>query len=315
MSNSQDLVSAAAVTAPTVTPAIDAPKAADAKGVCSKSGWSGKCAGGKCAGGKCCCCGWKWAPVALIAGAALGGVAICGASYLYKKYVSPTKKKPTKSIGLTPELHDYLVSVSCRQNQLLKELEAETHQSCARATMCSPLDSASLLQMLVHVTHAKKVIEVGVFTGFTTLALALALPDDGKVIACDIDEKWPNTIGKKYWQRANVAHKIDLKIAPATETLDRLLDQKDEIGTYDLAFIDADKDNYDSYYERSLKLLRRGGIIAVDNTLWSGRVLDPRDSTPPTEAIRKFNKKVFEDQRVHICMVPTSDGITICFKI
>ena len=155
-------------------------------------------------------------------------------------------------------------------------------------------------------------MEVGTFTGYSALAVALALPEDGRLVACDVSEEW-TAIGRRYWEEAGVAHKIDLRLAPALETLDRLL-AEGHAGTFDFVFIDADKEGYDAYYERALVLLRTGGLIALDNTLWEGKVLDAAVTDPDTEAIRALNTKLTGDERVTLSLVPVGDGLTLARK-
>jgi caffeoyl-CoA O-methyltransferase len=174
-------------------------------------------------------------------------------------------------------------------------------------------EQGQFMQMLVLLLGAIKTLEVGVFTGYSSLAVALAMPDHGRVIACDIDEEWTG-IAQKYWKEAGVAQKIDLRIAPALKTLDTLLAEGEQ-ATFDFAFIDADKANYDKYYERALKLLRSGGLIAVDNVLWHGRVVDPSVNDEDTMAIRKLNEKLYADDRVDLSMLPIGDGLTLARKI
>lgn len=169
------------------------------------------------------------------------------------------------------------------------------------------------MALLVRLMGAKKTLEVGVFTGYSTLSVALALPPDGKVIACDVNQQ-DTAIARRYWQQAGVANKIELHLAPASETLDWLL-ASDQAGTFDFAFIDADKSNYDHYYERSLQLVRSGGLIAIDNVLWSGRVADPVVQDNRTNKIRAFNQKLHQDQRVIISQVSIGDGLTLALKV
>ncbi len=155
-------------------------------------------------------------------------------------------------------------------------------------------------------------MEVGTFTGYSALAVALALPDDGRLVACDVSEEW-TAIARRYWEEAGVAHKIDLRLAPALETLDGLL-LEGRAGTFDFAFIDADKEGYDAYYERALELLRTGGLIALDNTLWEGKVVDPAATDVDTEAIRAINTKLAQDERVTLSLLPVGDGLTLARK-
>eukprot|EP00884_Botryococcus_braunii_P005532 jgi/Botrbrau1/14980/Bobra.0018s0080.1 len=208
-------------------------------------------------------------------------------------------------------LYDYLIAHSVRPNEHLEAIQRAQLQH-PRAGMASPPDSVAILQMMVYLTRAKKVIEVGVFAGYTALGFALALPEDGKVIACDVEEAFAE-MGKPHWKAAGVDHKIDLRIAPAVETMDTLL-KEGEGGTFDIVFIDADKENYLNYYERGLELLRPGGLIIIDNVLWFGKVLEKEAPDSMTRAIQDVNEHVIADSRVHVCMLKNSDGITLAFK-
>lgn len=171
-------------------------------------------------------------------------------------------------------------------------------------------EQGQLMAFLVELTGARRCIELGTFTGYSALVVARALPDDGVLVACDVSHEWTD-IGRPFWEEAGVADRIDLRIAPAVETLDGLLA---EGGAYDFAFIDADKEAYETYFERCLELVRPGGLIAVDNTLWEGKVIDPNISDVDTEAIRRFNAKVATDERVTISLVPIGDGLTLARK-
>ena len=173
-------------------------------------------------------------------------------------------------------------------------------------------DQGQFLALLVKLLGAKKTLDIGVFTGYSSLVVALALPDDGKVIACDRDPE-ATALARRYWKEAGVEHKIDFHLAPALETLDQLIEQG-QANSFDFAFIDADKRNYGNYYERALTLLRPGGLIAIDNVLWFGRVADPRDTDKRTIAIRELNQKIYQDERVEISMLPTADGLTLARK-
>lgn len=217
----------------------------------------------------------------------------------------------TRSIGLEEPLRQYLLSVTAPEPELLARLREETAQHPQGRMQICP-EQGRFMALLIQLMGAKKTLEVGVFTGYSSLSVALALPADGKLIACDISEAYTQT-ARRYWQAAGVADKIQLHIAPALETLDRLL-ESGQAGTFDFAFIDADKGNYWGYFERALQLLRAGGLIAVDNVLWSGRVIDPQDRSPETEAIRQFNQKVREDPRVVVSMLPIGDGLTLALK-
>lgn len=216
-----------------------------------------------------------------------------------------------KTLGLDNQLYNYFLSVSVRQPDILRRLREETANHPYATMQISP-EQGQFMALLVQLIGAKKTLEIGVFTGYSSLSVALALPPDGKIIACDVSEEYTN-IARRYWQEAGVAEKIDLRIAPALDTLDLLL-ASGEQETFDFAFIDADKGNYQEYYERCLNLIRPGGLIAIDNVLWSGRVADPQVQDESTQAIRKFNEKLFQDERVTISMVPIADGLTLARK-
>jgi predicted O-methyltransferase YrrM len=215
-------------------------------------------------------------------------------------------------INITDELAEYLRRVSLREPDVLARLRERT-ASIPEARMQITPEQGQLMQLLVRILGAKKALEVGVFTGYSSLAVALALPSDGKVTACDVSAEW-TSIGKQYWKEAGVAEKIDLHLGPGVKTLDELISDGQQ-GTYDFAFIDADKSNYDRYYERSLVLLRTGGLIAIDNVLWHGKVIDPSVNDDDTLAIRALNEKVHADARVDISMIPIGDGLTLARKI
>jgi len=210
--------------------------------------------------------------------------------------------------GLNDRLRDYVHSIGTREADVLRQLRDATRPMRGAMMQIAP-EQGALLQMLVHLLGARRYLEIGVFTGYSSLAVALALPADGHVTACDISEEW-TTIARQYWQRAGVADKITLKLAPALETLDALLSEG-AAGSYDFAFIDADKSNYDGYYERALKLVRRGGLIAIDNVLWGGKVANPQVNDADTLAIRKLNSKLVADQRVDMCLLPMADGLSL----
>ncbi|NEN98453.1 MAG: methyltransferase domain-containing protein [Moorea sp. SIO3I7] len=216
-----------------------------------------------------------------------------------------------QTFGLDKQLYDYLKSVSLREPEVLTQLRLETAQHSMGMMQIAP-EQGQFMALLVQLMGAKKTLEVGVFTGYSALAVALALPPDGQVVACDISEKY-TAIARRYWQQAGVADKIDLQIAPALDTLERLVEEG-QAGTFDFAFIDADKRNYENYYEQALKLVRNGGVIAVDNVLWSGRVADPEVVDSKTEVIRAFNQKLSQDQRVNLSLVPIADGLTLALK-
>jgi len=216
-----------------------------------------------------------------------------------------------RTISLTDSLYDYLLSVSLREPQLLLDLREETAAMPSARMQISP-EQGQFMALLVKLSRARRCLEVGVFTGYSSLAVAMALPADGRIVACDVSEKW-TAVARTYWQAAGVDHKIDLRIAPALETLDALV-ADGQAGRFDLAFIDADKTNYLAYYERVLVLLRRGGLLLVDNTLWSGAVADPENSEPDTVALRHFNDTLHADERVELSLVPIGDGLTLALK-
>jgi caffeoyl-CoA O-methyltransferase len=216
-----------------------------------------------------------------------------------------------KTLGLDNQLYDYLLSASLREPEVLYQLRQETANH-PYATMQIAPEQGQFMALLVQLLGAKKTLEVGVFTGYSSLSVALVLPEDGKIIACDISEEY-TAIARRYWQQAGVAQKIDLRIAPALSSLDSLLSEG-QAETFDFAFIDADKENYQGYYERCLQLLRPGGLIAVDNVLWGGRVADAQFQDKNTLAIREFNQRLHHDERVTLSMVPIADGLTLALK-
>jgi len=216
------------------------------------------------------------------------------------------------TIELTDALYDYLLEHGTRESAVARELRAHTLSATPWHRMQISPEQGAFMQVLVRLIGARRTIEVGTFTGYSALVVAEALPADGVVIACDTSEEWAS-IGRPFWQRAGVASKIDLRIRPAAQTLGELIDQG-EAGRFDFAFIDADKANYDTYYERCLALLRPGGVIGVDNVLWGGRVADDTVRDEDTLAIRALNAKVNADERVDVAMVPIGDGLTLAVK-
>ena len=208
-------------------------------------------------------------------------------------------------------LSDYLHSVSLREPEILTQLRQETAQHPMGKMQIAP-EQGQFMALLVQLIGAKKTLDVGVCTGYSSLVVALALPPDGKAIACEKSEEYA-AIARRWWQQAGVADKIDLHIAPAQETLARLL-ATGETDTFDFAFIDADKSNYDNYYEQALQLVRPGGLIAIDNVLWSGRVADPQVQDNRTKKIRAFNQKLHQDPRISLSLVPIGDGLTLARK-
>lgn len=216
----------------------------------------------------------------------------------------------TTMLNFTDDLTDYLRTRGLRDSALLAELRRETAELPRSQMQISP-EQGALMANLVRMLGARRTLEVGTFTGYSALVVALALPEDGKVIACDVSEEWTG-IARRYWEKAGVASRIDLHLRPAVETLDELLGEA--AGSFDFAFIDADKSNYDAYYERSLKLVRSGGVIAIDNVLWSGTVIDDKHQDEDVIAIRTLNDKIVNDERVDISMVPIGDGLTLAVK-
>jgi O-methyltransferase len=198
-----------------------------------------------------------------------------------------------------------------RETPAQQALRADTRKLSGAGMMSRP-EADALLQLLIKLIGAKRVIEVGTFTGSGSLAMALALPEDGRIVACDVNEEW-TAIGRRHWQQAGVAHKIDLRLAPAGDTIAALLKNGDA-GTYDMAFIDADKTGYDAYYEGCLKLLRPGGLMVLDNMLWSGHVADPEKHDQDTDALRALNLKIKDDARVDFCLLSADDGILLARK-
>jgi len=216
-----------------------------------------------------------------------------------------------RSIELDDRLYDYLLGVSLREPPLLAELRAETAKLPMAMMQIGP-EQGQFMSLLTELIGARRAIEIGTFTGYSTLCVAQALPPDGRLIACDISEEY-TAIARRYWARAGVAGKIDLRLAPALETLRGLL-AGGAAGSFDFAFIDADKTEYDDYYEAVLQLLRPGGLAAIDNVLWDGAVADPEKQDADTVAIRRLNEKLKNDQRIALSMVPIGDGLTLARK-
>lgn len=216
-----------------------------------------------------------------------------------------------RTLGLSDELYDYLLAASLREPEILAELRRETMAMPQRSMQIAP-EQAQFMALLVRLTGARRILEIGTFTGYSALAMALALQADGRIIACDVSEEW-TAVARSYWQRAGVGERIELRLAPALETLDHLIEGGGG-GSFDLAFIDADKTRYLDYYERSLTLLRPGGLVAVDNTLWGGSVADPDKTDADTAALRAFNAVLRDDRRIDLSLVPIGDGLTLARK-
>jgi predicted O-methyltransferase YrrM len=214
-------------------------------------------------------------------------------------------------LTITDALWDYMRRVTLREPPILQRLREETAGQPQSAMQISP-EQGQFMALLIHLLDARKTLEIGVFTGYSSLSVALALPDDGRIIACDVNEEW-TSIARRYWREAGVERKIDLRLRPAIETLDDLI-SAGQGGRFDFAFIDADKENYANYFERALVLVRPGGLIAIDNVLWYGRVIDPAVKDADTRAIRAFNEKLHSDERVWLSMLPVRDGLTLACK-
>jgi predicted O-methyltransferase YrrM len=217
----------------------------------------------------------------------------------------------SRQLTLDERLYRYLLEHSLREPPLLRRLREETAKQPHAMMQIGP-DQGQFMALLVKLMGARRCLEVGVFTGYSTLSVALALPAKGRIVACDLSEEW-TAIAQRYWREAGVDGKIDLRLGRALVTLDRLIAHGDS-GSFDFAFIDADKGNYLGYYERCLTLLRPGGLIAVDNTLWSGDVADPANQEADTVSLRAFNDFVHADARVDLALLPVGDGLTLALK-
>ena len=214
----------------------------------------------------------------------------------------------SRRLIVTDDIHQYILENSLREPEVLARLRAETSKQ-PYATMQIGAEQGQFMALLAKSINAKRCIEIGVFTGYSALVVALALPKDGKIVACDVSDEW-TSIGRRYWKEAGVDHKIDLRLQPALKTLDSLI-AAGESGTYDYAFIDADKPNYDAYYERVLQLLRPGGLFLIDNVLWSGKVADPDANDSETMAFKTLNAKVHKDERGDASLLGIGDGVTL----
>ena len=217
-----------------------------------------------------------------------------------------------KHLNLSKPLYDYMLNISLREHPVLRALREDTAKM-ALAIMQIPPEQAQFMQLLLRLLKAKKVLEIGTFTGYSALAMALALPEDGLVVTCDINKEWTARTAH-FWTLAEQEKKIDLRLAPAINTMNQLISEGQE-HTYDFIFIDADKTNYLTYYELSLKLLKPGGLIAIDNVFWEGAVIDPSNTDAQTREIRKLNEFIKTDLRVNVSLLPIADGIMLVFPI
>jgi caffeoyl-CoA O-methyltransferase len=216
-----------------------------------------------------------------------------------------------RTLSLDDRIYAYLLAVSLREPEVMRRLREETAQLEQAAMQIAP-EQGQFMGLLARLIGARKCLEVGVFTGYSALAVALALPFDGRLVACDVSEEY-TAIARRYWREAGVAQLIRLQLGPAIESLDRLLADGED-GTFDFAFIDADKPNYAGYFERALQLLRPGGLIAIDNVLWDGKVADPAVRDPDTDAIRALNEALLVDERIDLSLLPIGDGVTLARK-
>ncbi|HYZ84015.1 MAG TPA: class I SAM-dependent methyltransferase [Bryobacteraceae bacterium] len=215
-------------------------------------------------------------------------------------------------IEVNDALSAYITQVSLRDQDLFRKLREET-AALPNATMQISPEQGQFMRLLIQAIGARKALEIGVFTGYSSLSVALALPPNGKLIACDVNDSW-TSIARRYWAEAGVGDKVELLIGPALNSLDKLLAGGHE-GTFDFAFIDADKSNYAHYYERALRLVRRGGVIALDNMLWHGAVIDPSKQDDDTVAIRSLNLAIRDDSRVNASLLPIGDGLLLAVKL
>ena len=217
-----------------------------------------------------------------------------------------------KTLTITDQIYDYLLSVSLNETDIQRSLREETAKHKMAMMQVSP-DQGQLMALLVQLINAKKIIEIGVFTGYSSLSMAMAMSEDGQITACDINKEYTD-IARRYWEKAGVSKKINLVLAPAIQTLEKLIAQGEK-NTFDFAFIDADKPEYPDYYERVLKLLRTGGLIVIDNVLWYGKPANPAETDKDTRAIREFNQKLFDDKRIRLSMLTIADGVTLALKL
>ena len=216
------------------------------------------------------------------------------------------------TIQVTEPLYDYLLAVSLREPELLRKLREETAKLPSAGYQISP-DQGQFMRMLIKMLGARRTLEVGVYTGYSALSVALVLPDNGQIVACDINEEY-TSMARRYWYAAGMHHKIALHIGHAVDTLATLTADEANHGAFDFAFIDADKSNYGIYYEEALKLLRRGGLIAIDNVLWGGEIINTERQDADTKALRELNRALHKDDRIDVSMVAIGDGLTLARK-
>jgi predicted O-methyltransferase YrrM len=217
-----------------------------------------------------------------------------------------------RTLNLDDTLYNYLIDVSLREHPLLNELRAATRDHPRKNMQIAP-EQGQFMAMLIRLMGARRTLEIGVFTGYSTLAVALALPEEGQMVVCDVNSEYTN-VARGYWERAGIDGKIDLRLAPALETLNALV-AEGQAGTFDFVFIDADKENYDAYYEHSLQLLHPGGLIVIDNVLWDGQVARPDErNDADTGALHRLNEKLYGDERIDLSMLPVGDGLTLARK-
>ena len=215
------------------------------------------------------------------------------------------------SVGLAPDLHAYLVEHGVREPDILRRLREETADLPQHDMQIAP-EQGALMALLVGLIGARRCIELGTFTGYSSLAVALALPADGEIVCCDVSEEW-TSVARRYWSEAGVADRVDVRLGPALETLDDLI-AGGASGTFDFAFIDASKREYPDYHERILRLLRQGGLAVYDNVFWDGDVIDESKTDPDTVGVRRLNDRLLADERVSISMIPVADGLTLVQK-
>ncbi|HEY8351724.1 MAG TPA: class I SAM-dependent methyltransferase [Sphingomonadales bacterium] len=217
----------------------------------------------------------------------------------------------SESIELGPILRHYLAAHNPAEPAILQRLRAKTESATDAPQMLISWEQAAFMQLLARATGARRYLEIGVFTGYSSLALALAMPEDARIVACDVSAEW-TAIARRYWEEAGVAGRIDLQLRPAADSINELIAAGE---AFDICFIDADKENYDVYYEGALSLLRPGGIVMLDNMLWGGKVADPAAGDLATEAIRALNRKIAGDTRAARCLTAIGDGLALAVKL